>query len=366
MVFSLTETSTSSYIQNDAFRQEYSPKVNTDALKKDIESYLGEYRFKLQEYQYELLYGTTYGGELRLLGIDDNEPMTDKAQRAITRRIKENKNTDREEAEFRGLLNLEQQLAMATINDILVWMSPPGLKSEGYGDYGFVFIGKIDKVYPYGEKHLAMSAIRVESPALKQFNAAYALFTGKNTAFSKAEKFLASPEIISDSPINYKKILSYIFNFQPDNKNSCLFQKIIPLLNPYILEFIEFVRQGQPKKILFQAFQTIELLALDLIKEYSLEKNPQLYFIDRDFPLTYAMIRYQNQTPPPIGGSCGNTDTTNIFNKYSTLSDLFSEDDKEPFICPKCGYETTKPVGSQCPNCHLTKEEAANQGYNTC
>jgi len=39
---------------------------------------------------------------------------------------------------------------------------------------------------------------------------------------------------------------------------------------------------------------------------------------------------------------------------------------KEPFVCPKCKYETTEPVGNQCPSCKITKDEAVKEGYVTC
>ena len=375
MVNPLLETRASVEIENDAFRTEYTPRVNPNALRKDIESYLGEYRFRVEQYGYELLFTPSSDGKIHLTDIDDKEPMIIKAQRAIGRRIKEGKNITREEAELQGLINLESQLYQANEGNEIIWISPPGLKSEGYGNYGFIYIGKINRVDGSGqEKHLSMSAIRVENPTMQQFNSALTILTGKKVTFAQPEEFLASPEVVSGFLGNYKKILAYIFNLQPDGKNNSLFKKIIPLLSPYVQEFIDYVKQGVPKEFLFQAFQTVELLALDLIKEFSEKANPQLYFINRDSPLSFAITNYHDRTPPPVAGSCGSTKSStneitsaNIFNKSSSFSVLFSkEDDSNLFVCPKCGFATAERVGNQCPGCKITKEEAVEQGYVTC
>ena len=362
--------------QNAAFRQEYSPNINPNALEKDVQSYLGEYRFQVQKYDYELLLGTPLGGQ-HLLDIDDGIPLAAKAARAIERRVREGKNPDRERAELQGLINLENQLQYSNIGDEIIWISPPGPESDGYGDYGFIYLGKVGGVDGLGlKKHLLMSAIRVESPTLQQFNSALTALTGRSVALTKAEEFLASPIVVPGVWEDSEYVLSYIFNLKPQSEKDALFKRIVPLLSPYIQEFVDYVKQGRPKDFLFQAFQTIELLALDLIEEYSNTNSLQVYFIDRSTPLTFAMTHYQGQAPPQVAGSCGNTSgsasgltSPNIFNKSSSLGELLSTNDdskKEPFVCPKCGYETTKPVGDQCPSCKITKEEAVEKGYVTC
>ena len=376
MPTNLLENRVNIAVGTDAFRQEYSPKVNSNALRKDIESYLGEYRFDVQEYQYELLFGTSTKGEIHLIDVDDREPMVDKATRALERRVDEGKNINREEAELQGLLNLERQLQRANLGDKIIWMSPPGPTSDCCGDYGYIFTGVVDLTDPYNqEKHLSMTAIRVESPTLAQFNSALIILTGQVIEFEKAEEFLASPFVIPGFWENSEHVVSYIFNLKPNGKNDSLYSKIIPLLSPYINEFIDYVKQGAPKEFLFWAFQTVELLALDLIEEYSRVNSLQPFFVDRDVPLTYAMTNYQGQVPPRVAGSCGSTGnssggltSSNIFNNYSSLAELFStsKDGKEPFVCPKCGFETTGSVGNQCPSCKLTKDQAVIQGYVTC
>ncbi|OGK23924.1 hypothetical protein A2954_02345 [Candidatus Roizmanbacteria bacterium RIFCSPLOWO2_01_FULL_37_12] len=358
MVAPYLETKPSYQIQGDAFRTEYSPKINPQALRKDIDSYLAEYRFSVQKYHYELRYGIASRGVIRLTDIENGEPMIDKAQKTIDRRIKEGKNIDRELAEHQGIRSLEKQIQKANLGDNIVWMSPPGPKSDGYGDYGFIFLGKIDRVDELTqEKHLAMSAIRVENPTLAQFNTAFTLLTGQDINFYRAEEFLSTPVVATFFIENPALVLANTFKLKTTNINDQLFEQIAPLLSPYIEDFIKYVQQGESKEFLFHALQTIELLVLDLIKEYS-DPNPSpIYFIDRNSPLAFAINQYKGKEPPKVAGSCGSTsdstsesNSSNLFNKFSTLSEIFSDGSNEK---KNCGHCDGKEDGHyHCPGCN--------------
>ncbi|MBI4226403.1 hypothetical protein HY612_04805 [Candidatus Roizmanbacteria bacterium] len=342
----------------DAFRPEYTPKVNPNSLRKDIESYLGEYRFQVQKYEYELLFGVAEDGEIHLLPIDDREPMVAKAQRAIERRLAEGKNIDREEAELKGLMELDRRLKNAGVGDKVIWMSPPGPELDGYGDYGFVFLGTVDQINPYTrEKHLSMTAVRVEQPTIDQFNSALTFLTGHEVKIDKAENFLADPIVATNFWDEPENVLVYSFNLTTINHSDALFKEIVPLLKPQIDEFINLVSQGQPKALLLKAIQAIEMYALDL-KHKLLEAELTTSLQPTGVSLQQMIIHYQDRTPPVVAGSCGSTvssssgiQTSNILNKFSTLNDLFSSGgNHEENSCGQCGKENDGHY--HCPNCN--------------
>lgn len=354
----------------DAFRIEYSPKINPHALEKDLRSYLGEYRFRVQKYRYELSYGSFENGDRHLSDIDGHEPMVDKAQRAIEMRTKDGKGQSREIAEKKGIVSLEHQLKNAQFGDHVVWISPPGSKEEGYGDYGFIFVGVVDKVDQFNQnKHLSMTALRVDQPQITQFNSLLSFLTGTNIKFSNAEQFLAMPKVLPYVDQSIQGLIIDILNLQP-SENDKFYENALPLLSPSIAEFTDFVRQGKSRDFLFKALQSIELYTLDLIKQYKKQNDILNYSLIDRVPLQTIMYYYQGQKPPAVAGSCGGSNsssteslTSNVFNKYSSLNTLFSNNAKEDeygplkFVCPHsdCGRENTRTphkLEETCQHCH--------------
>ncbi len=330
----------------EAFRTEYAPKVNTEALKKDLQSYLGEYRFQVQKYDYELSYSLSADGKKHLKDVDDKEAMVVKAERAIDRRVNENKDSTREIAEKKGLESLDRQLHNAQFGDQIIWISPPGLKSEGYGSYAFVFIGTIDQIDQYTQdKHISMTALRVEQPQIANFNLIMSFVTGDQIQFIRPEQFLATPKVVPYFNQDIKDVVVDMLNLQP-SENDKLYQKIMPALSHSINEFTEYVKEGKSKDFLFKALQSIEMYALDLIEQYKSAPQSQLLHSQNQIPLGFIMNHYKDKKPTPVAGSCGNANSSssessssNIFNKYSTLSEIFSNNEdykNDPNLC-RCG-----------------------------
>jgi len=98
-------------------------------------------------------------------------------------------------------------------------------------------------------------------------------------------------------------------------------------------------------------------------------------------PIDYEAIKYfstQKRAVPT--GSCpvSQNNWTNplsftniidsLLNKGTTINGINSE--AQHFICPKCDFHATGPVGNVCPGCNLTKEdyvkEAAKNGVEIC
>lgn len=351
-------------IGSDAFRIEYKPNISENVLFDDVVSYLGEYRFNLQKYSYNL---TFEDGKLR--DPHRAESMESLAQRAIERKFWEGKPSKREKAEKEGFVNLDTQLNLAKDGDSVVWASPPGPKEEGYGDYGFIFIGKIS-TQNREEKKISMTAIRVENPSISQFNKALHLITGEKTENKTAEEFLRAPKVLNENLEEgyIDAILGISFEFKPKKEEKEKFMKIIQKIKPLLKDFVNLVRFGAGDEKI-RAFNAIENYALKLKKDY--ENSTQgIIHVRRENDLRIRdIVGDFGHKPPVVGGSCGSTnskDRLTSSNLFTSLSSLNSLTDQEWFHCPKCDYQADGPVGNQCPGCGLTKEAYAKETGISC
>lgn len=361
---------------NEAFTIEYNQDVNPQSLYKDVESYLGEYRFLLTCYNYQLLCRNSNNvsdNYWQILDPYDKIPMTKKAQKAIGKRQSQGKNISREQADLQGVLSLEQQINFVQNDDTIIWISPPGQEDEGYGDYGFFYVGKItpEQINPT-ERNIIITAIRIEKPTINQCNQILSRLKGKEIKYTKAEEFIANPLIISK--INLAVIqntLSSIFIFSPGEGKQQIFNQAIETLKPIIHQFIKLVQEGKPKEILQKAFYALENYAIQLKTNFDTNHWLKSTTFKENIPFDTLINKYGYSKPPPVSGSCGSTNNSfsfsqspNIFNLTSILSIL--AEINENFICPSCHKESTPPVGNSCPQCGITKEEAAEQGLTTC
>ena len=352
-------------IGSDAFRIEYKPDIPENVLIDDVVSYLGEYRFNLQKYSYTFKFKD---GKLR--DPHRGESMEDVTQRAIRRHIQEGKSFLRETAEQKGFINLDNQLGSAKQGDTLIWASPPGPKEDGYGDYGFIFIGNVD-IQDESGKTIRMTAVRVESPKIEQFNKTMRLLTGEKTDYKSAEEFLANPKILSGhlGEDYVDALLGMSFSFKRDYEEQEEFAKIIHSINPLIKDFMSVVRWGTSVEKV-KAFNALENYFLKLKKDYQNSARGEIIYVRalKNIKIKDIVGDFGHK-PPVTVGSCGSTKSneltsSNMFSKGSFLNSLFGNEER--FTCPKCGYGTTEPVGNECPNCHITKEQYANESGISC
>lgn len=344
-----------------AFRREFYQDAQRHQIRDDIVSYLGEYRFEVSEFNYRL--GISNG---ILVDPNTGESMSLKAKKAIEFKRRRSLNTSREEAEFEGFINLEQGLSEKPFGTA-VWLSPPGPKAEGYGNYGFVFVGRRNG------NELEMTALRLENPTINDFNkAANALWGEKG--YEKAEDLLRQPMVIDISLGKVKEFIHGNFEIK-DEQSKTIFRKALDKLSGIIDEASFIIKNGtleQKQK----AFHAVENLAIELKARLgSLFKENVVFMSDYRMSKLSTFMgidRYTNK-PKVVAGSCGSTsdknalNSSNVFSKYSSLSGLLSlSEDSEWFTCPKCNYEANGPIGDECPSCHITKEEFAESGAEVC
>lgn len=351
-------------VENRAFELEYKKPINTDSLRDDIISYLGEYRFRLPSYDYSFFYSRGRDGLFALRDKYDGDSMKDKAVRAIKRNEKNNRPTNREEAELKGLQSLEQQINEANHENMVLWISPPGPKEEGYGNYGFVYIGTINE-RSEGEKEVKMTAIRIENPNIKQFNSYLSFIIDSKKLFQKDTEFLASPFVLNYSSEFAIKTLLEMFRMEKDPEIHERFSASIQSLTPVIDELIDSIQNESLPETQRGILNTLENLASKL---YKARVGDRIFYttIDRIESMGVAhAIRNYNFKPETVAGSCGASGrsndilSNNIFNSgQSTLKDVLNNDHYDDYECPHChktlsGESKTNKTSwrSKCDHC---------------
>lgn len=336
------------------------PGLTPQALYRHLESYLGEYRFQLPIYSYSL---DLENGVL--IDPGTREPMIFKAQRAIEKRKSEGKNTSREEAEFNGLAFLGENLKP---NDTFIWVSPPGKKNEGYGPYGFFFIGQVDH---FGKK-INIQARRVdikndefEKRDFSRFRQALSKIIGEELELQTDLDFLNKPLILTPNQgaIDSEQIISQYFGPIDWQKLEEFSSKMISL-KPLIDEFIRaYYEKYHSQEYLETLLNTIENLAI--------AENLSNKQIDLNCVSLPQLMNNFGHTPPAVFGSCGSTSnpngqslierltnimTQNIFSKLG-LKENEDEYGSLEFKCPKCGEIHHRPPHTLLTHCPNTGEE---------
>ncbi len=324
-----------------AFNHEYAPHVSSKEIKDDVVSYLGEYRLGFQRFDYKLVFDGNLCDPYRF------EKMRVKAQRAIEEREKINLPTHREESELLGIEVLEEDLKEAPDGATIVWASPPGPSREGYGDYGFIYLGKLARLSRiFSEIH--MTAVRVESPTLYQLNFLRNEITGVFGNKLTEDEFLSSPIVTTNlTKEEAQDLVNDIFDPKFNEIKETLLWDCIRKAEPLIESYIKTKDKG--------VFHALE----NFVIAVKAGKNMPAGDVSE-------IVRNFSFLPPLVNGSCGVSAQSNrLFGSFPTDSSL-SGNKKEWFVCPKCEYRADGPVGNRCPSCGITKEEFAKGGGQTC
>lgn len=336
---------------SDAFRINYENNVSDRVLYEDVVSYLGEYRFRVPEYSYNLKFL-----DGKLIDPNRNESMEEAAQRAIDLRIKEGRSYDREMAEKMGFQSLNRQLQSFKSGDTIFWASPPGPKEDGYGDYGFIYYGQI-KEDGLGGKNIKMNAMRLNNPNISQFRDAMRILTDEDASYTAAGGFLANPRV-KNKEIAQKHVdlvLKTVFGFESNEKEQEKFRNIIQQMMPLILEFAL-----NPKRRIEDLY-VLENFALKLKDDYERREKHNIIEIV-DFSRSQTIREMQGDyghAPPKVLGSCGSTSSSaksnNVFNSISSL--LEDQYGSRTFECPSCKKKNIRSKDELIESCQHCGED---------
>jgi predicted RNA-binding Zn-ribbon protein involved in translation (DUF1610 family) len=319
----------------------YKSNISDHAIRQDILSYLGEYRFQLPTYPYQIPLS--------------QEQMKNSCLHAIDIKTQNGLNPTREKAELKGVISLESQLIHAETGDTVLWLSPPGPKNEGYGNYGFIFFGTV-----LPNESIRMTAYRVEHgeklPQLEEYKMFLSRLGFDTQSFHNPKDFLKSPIVLKgiNPDLMRNRVVSEleeVFLFHQDPR---LFQNYLYAthkLQPFIDEFIRMVHDNATPDELRKAMNSIENMAIKLKEGVIVLETQYFQKPDKIMRLNYQIVMQQyDQKPPMVGGSCGGSSQSN--NPFSSLnilsrgslSELLSgskslSERYDDYHCPKCGQE---------------------------
>lgn len=313
-------------VGSKAFNIEQLPEVTDVEFREQIVSYLCEYRLSIPEFHYDLYYTQDKNGDNGLSDRRGGELMRYKAQRAVLERQMRSDPIHRELAEEYALSKLDSDLALAGKGDSVVWISPPGPKDEGYGDYGFVFHGTMD-----GKNRLGMKAVRIEGQTVEKANNFLSDVLGEEVKMQDADDFLANPVLLPFSlhPTLLHTKLREHFGFTASKEDQEIAEKVIEDLREPINDFVA-LRDSISTEKKIKALYSLENYALER-KEYYRQKKDSLSekviysTLERDrTPNLAGLLLTHSYEPPKAAGSCGSTDSASIMsnNPLSFMSSL--------------------------------------------
>ena len=306
--------------------------------------YLGEYRLAVKFDEFFYREGVSPNGE-KFLTVFEEEPIRQKFRNAIIQKEKDGESSKREVAELLGFQKIEEAFLKGE-DFLFLWISPPGKKEDGYGDYSFTFIGEVKdrkiRVVPYRN-----------SLSLSQHKEVVGIFSENTENLNTDVDFLASPVFIKKQSElkNAEDLLVRIgekerIDLSWRNK---LESKIGHLQN----RFMEGIKNNAPDYELDKIKRAIENLVITDKAEIILGK-----FATYDSDTDYLIAKYGSYAPKPVAGSCGTSGS-------STLSEFHSESKLEPdkygdrtFKCPECGKKNVRPKDellSNCQHCNSSK-----------
>ena len=334
----------------DNYSQEEILERRKANIRENIIRYLGEYRLgvKYDEFHYNFEQDAESGDFFLSSPHADPGPILNIYRKAISYKEERGLPIDREVAECLGFQKLQEGLADAQEGTLILWVSPPGPKADGYGDHSFTFIGQVVKD-PEGEKRLRIIPYR-NVLSFEEHKEYLKYFNKDAQFFNKDTHFLANPVIIEQSEAiqTPDDIISFIgeterFNIEWRNK-------LTPLIMPLIGGFIQLVREKASNGELNRTRNAIENYVISirphLLNQETTERN------NINIEQTDVIFdKFGREAPPIAYGSCGSSATTLMeFHENSEKNWEYSHGD-----CVVCGEKNTM-VGpcKICKSCEKT------------
>lgn len=323
-----------------------------DLIADNLVRYVGEYRLgeKFDEYFYEVKTSPVTGESY--FSYRNNEPIKNTYKKAIQEREKEGLNSSREKAEQKGFEDLEKALVNAPDGTMAVWVSPPGDKNDGYGDYSFTFIAQVvDKT---NGRRIRMIPYRNEF-GISEHNSYLSRLTGEEINHEKDTDFLKNPQIVKVNDLySPEDVLEFIGEQEKfaDSWRNEFYQKAMPIIRWYI----SLVKENASDGRLAEALHALENFAIAYRDNRDVMLSDKINSDNYDTYMGSAQgfVEAWGKNPPPLArGSCGVTG-----DKTPTPMEMQEEFGKKERIlcctCPFCKKEVEAKISKgriECPEC---------------
>lgn len=335
---------------------EYEIKNARERLIQDnLVRYVGEYRLgeKFDEYFYEVK--TNPDTSESYFASGNNEPIKNTYKKAIFEREKRGLEAFRETAEQEGFEILEKNLVNAPDGTMAVWVSPPGDKKDGYGDYSFTFIAQVvDKI---NGRKVRIIPYRNEF-SKKEHNNYLSKLTEREIDYEKDVDFLKSPQIINAGGLyGPEDVLEFIGEQEEftDSWREEFYLKAQPIIQWYL----NLVKENANDYELQKALHALENFSIaykdnrDVALSDKKNISGELSYLGTGQVFVEA---WGGNAPPVVRGSCGA-----IGDKTPTPMEMQEEFSKKERVlcctCPFCKEKVEAKIAKgkiECPSCKKT------------
>src|SRR5258706_5338427 len=296
----------------------------------------------------------------RFLVANTQGPVRDIFRKAISTRENLGLPTRRESVECLGFEKLEQDLLSAPDKTLFMWVSPPGTKEEGYGNYSFTFVGQVDvdpesalkdiKVIPY------RNVLSIEDHA-----AYFNKLTDEDIVLERDTDFLSHPVIIPfqkgavEVPDHVLAIIG-----EQEKIDTGWNSRLREILGPLVQGYLELIRQRASEETLIQALHAIENISIAFKEDivYQLKQDTQIIPLEIMGSVDDIFDTYGKHAPPQATGSCPpNNKAASGSATLMELQMMHGVDSRGSlaFECPLCLKPNVREWGKlkeECDHCH--------------
>ncbi|MEK7450607.1 MAG: hypothetical protein AAB662_01550 [Patescibacteria group bacterium] len=315
-------------------------QAREQGTRNNILRYLGEYRLAVKFDEFSYREGVGPDGE-KFLAVLEEEPISQSFRNAISRKEKEGGDSRREVAECIGFQKIEEAFLKGE-DFLFLWISPPGKKEDGYGDYSFTFIGEVKnkkiRVVPYRNKL-----------SLAQHREIAGIFSQDAESLKTDVDFLANPVFIQkEGELNNAEDLLVRIG-EKERMDLSWRQRLEVKVRGLVDIFIEGVRRNAPDSELDKIRRAIE--------NYTIDNKTEIIkgeFTSYDFDARHLVDTYGSYAPPRVAGSCGSSSSSTLMDFQSKLNPGNDKYGERSFECPSCGKTNIRPkdeLVEKCQHC---------------
>ena len=320
-------------------------KAREQETRNNILRYLGEYRLavKFDEFFYREGVGPT--GK-RFLAASEEVPISQRFRKAIFQKEKEGKNPRREIAECLGFQKIEEAF-LAGEDFLFLWISPPGGKEDGYGDYSFTFVGEVKdnqiRVIPYRNKL-----------SLNQHKGIAGIFSKDTEKLKTDVDFLTNPIFIQKKEL--KNVEDLLLRIGEKERIDLVWrQRLEAKVGELVDLFMDGVKRNAPDSELERIKRAIENLTIDKKTEITTGN-----FNTTIFDARILIDNYGSYAPPKVAGSCGSSSASTLMDFQNTLNLEPDKYGERTFPCPESGTINVRPKDELLKNCqHCNSSKVA-------